>query len=428
MRRVGTGRAGTLVAGAVAFILGLPGGSVQGQSPSPDPGTGGQAGVVTLGADQALGGDDLLRAAAWGLLRNESTRIEAADGGIRIRQEGKNGSDWTWRQPFRSVPVMRVGVDTAFERGSGEAGPMCGSAGDDPSFYGGIATSGGQWVVIRLEGNDLNVVARGELPGSPPTEGTTTRLELECAVTGEGGDRIAMWVDGVNVADVTDATTVGPYTRPGLFAGVYGDRFQALFTDLAVTGGDAYAPVVSTGSGGPDASPSTSGDPTPDRSGDPDPATPAPTSLPIPSAEAPTPPAVGALLQVVPSEIAASCRSVEPDVDSGQLEALLCVPGGSLEAAEYYRYDTLERLEAAFTRLVPAGADVSGTDCSVSGAMVEYTVYGRTAGTLACYDSPRGGVTAQWTNRDLLVLAFGSSRAATYADVYAWWQAAGPIP
>jgi hypothetical protein len=400
---------------------------VHGQSPSPDPGSEGQPVVISLGADQALGGRDLLRAAAWGLLQNASTRIEAADGGIRIGQEGKNGSDWTWRQPFEPVPVMRVGVDTAFERGRGEAGPMCGSAGDDPSFYGGIATAEGQWVVIRLEGNVLSVVARGELPGSPPANGTTTRLELECAVTGEGGDRIAMWVDGVNVADVTDATTVGPYTRPGLFAGVYGDRFQALFTDLAVKGGDAYAPAVSTDAGGPAASPDTPA-PTPDGSGDPPPPTPAPTSVPVATAEAPTPPAVGALLQVVPSDIAASCQSVEPDLDSGQLEALLCVPGGSLEAAEYYRYDTLERLEAAFTRSVPAGVDVSGTDCSVSGAMVDYTVSGRPAGVLACYDNPRGGVTAQWTNRDLLVLAFGGSRSASFADVYAWWQAAGPIP
>lgn len=449
MRRVATGRAGALAGlAALAATVSSAGVGVVAQSPSPDPR--GQAGVITLGADRALGGDNLLRPGAWGLSRTDTTRIEAEDGGIRIRQEDKTGSDWTWREPFRSVPVMRVGVETTFDRGPGEAGPMCGSAGRDPSFYGAIATTDGEWVVIRLEGSDLTVVDRGPLPGPTPTEDSTTRLEIECAVTGEGGDRIAVWVDGINAGDVTDAVSIGPFTRPGLYAGIYGDRFEALFTGMAVKGGDVYAPVVSTGTGGPDASPLASGspaasdapvlDPTPEpsaepvvepspgASGDPGLATPAPSLAPLPSEIAPTPLPVGTLLQAVPADIAADCRTVEPDTSSGQLEAILCVPAGSLDAAEYYRYATLEDLEAAFMRLVPAAAEVAGTDCSVSGAMVDYTVSGRSTGVLACYDDPLGGVTVQWTNRDLLVLAFGTTRDGSYADAYAWWQAAGPIP
>lgn len=414
--------------GVVVLACAVPGTAVTAQSPSPDPGTGGQAQVVTFGADRELGTGVLLKRSTWGLVDQDNVKIEAEDGGIRIRQEGKSGSDWTWRDPLQGVPVMRVAVDTTFDRGPGEAGPMCGSTGKDPSFYGAITTTDGGWVIIRLEGSDLVVVARGDLPAAAPGQGTTTRLELECAVTGDAGDRIAMWVDGTNVADVTDATSIGPFSRPGLFAGIYGDRFEALFTAMEVKGGDTFAPVVTTVDGGPDASPGPSGSPTPDASGDPGTATPAPSLAPLPSEVAPTPLPVGSLLGAVPEDIAAGCQTVEPDAATGQLEAILCVPGGSLDSAEYYRYATADDLDAAFTRLVPGGADVTGTDCAVSGSMTEFTVSGRTAGLLACYDDPRGGVTMQWSNRDLLVLAFGTSRAGSYADAYAWWQAAGPFP
>ena len=59
---------------------------------------------------------------------------------------------------------------------------------------------------------------------------------------------------------------------------------------------------------------------------------------------------------------------------------------------------------------------------------MDYTISGRTIGQLACYDAPHKAVAFQWTERDLLVLAFGSLNSGSYADAYAWWQDAGPNP
>ncbi len=401
MSWVGWGPRLTLVASLAALAVTTGVQPVSAQAPSPPVDSAGQASVVTLGADTELLRDGFDGPSSWGLGETDTVTISFGGGGLRIRQEGGGGgSNWTWRDSVAARPVVRVGVDTTFERGTGEAGPMCVSEANPPSFYLGIATTRDDWVVARIVDSDIEVIARGPLPGPAPSEGTRTRIEIECAVTGGAGDRIALFVDGTNVADVTDGRSIGPFDRPGVYAGIYGQSFQALFDDLVMSGGEAYAPATSLE--GPGESPS-----------------PPPQPTPLPA---------GTLMAAVPASFRADCRTVPPDTASGQLEAVLCVPAGAVDAAEYYRYATLDALDAAFARFIPSGAALSGTSCADGPSTADFTVNGRVAGTLACYGDPRGGVTFQWANRDLLVLAFGTTRAGTYADADAWWQTAGPIP
>ena len=593
------------------------------QDPSASPGPTAGAGVTTLGATTVLLSDDFEPIADWGLLATEEVRIEGEDGGLRIRLRSSDQANWTWRGVGQPSNVLRTSVTAAIDAGSGEAGPMCGSTADDPSFYLGVVTTQQEWVLAHIVDGTISVIARDTLAAPAIGDDTTVRLELECAVTGDGRDRLAFFVDGVNVADATDAGSLGPFDRVGLYAGVFQEEFGVVFDDLVAFGGETYDPQAVSGQG-PDASaepspepsgpqltslgatsvlweeafsdrtwaPSESdggtidhvgdqlrfvlrptnnaiwtwlrfpaaatvlgietdvtldegdgsagpmcgsaegGDPTfyfagletsndivigrieasqltdllrtslPDgtdvtedpqirvriecaglpaggdriavwvdgqlaadhvtesaigpfdkagllgeggdrrwqatfadlvvRSGAtyaPQGGEPVVSPAPLPSVTPPTPPPVGALLDALPDAYASDCRTAPGDASAGQLEAVLCVPAGSATTAEYYRYASAEALQTAFDQfLTLAGGDRERTDCQTGPAVVDYMIDGRTAGALACYDDPRGGVTFQWMNRDLLVLAFGTHASGAYADAYTWWQDAGPKP
>jgi len=608
-----------------------------GQDPGASPGPVAGAGVVTLGASLERLTDDFEPITDWGLLDTDEVRIEGEDGGLRIRLRSSDQANWTWRGVGQASAVLRTSVTAAIDGGSGETGPMCGSTDTDPSFYLGVVTTRQEWVLARIVDGAISVIARDALVAPSIGEDTTVRLELECAVTGDGRDRLAFFVDGVNVADATDAGSLGPFDRVGLYGGVFQEAFAVVFDDLVALGGDTYDPQVTVGPG-PDRSADPAAEPTSEPSGAPvalsslgatsvlwedtfsertwapsdgergtisyagdqlrfvlrptnnaiwtwlefqspavvlgvetdvilgdgdgsagpmcgsaagedpefyfagletgndivigrieqseltdlaraplpagidvsaDPrvrvriecaglptggdrvvvwidgqlaadhvtasaigpfdksgllgeggdrrwratfddlvvragttyapqgdqlaASPAPvpsvSPAPRPSIVPATPLPVGALLGAVPDAFASGCRIVPEDPATGQLEALLCVPAGSATTAEYYRYASAEALQAAFDQYVTlAGGDLEGTDCTAAPAVLEYTIGGRAAGELACYDDPRGGVTIQWSNRDLLVLAFGTHAAGAYADAYTWWQDAGPNP
>jgi hypothetical protein len=603
----------------------------QDASASPEPP--GQASVVSLGATTELFADGFTPADAWGRLDEESASIQPEDGGLRFRLLADDQSRWSWRTLDRAVPVLRFGIDASLGEGSGSGGVLCGSSGADPSFFLGVVNNAGEWVLGRIVDSTTTVIARDVVPGLQPGGGPPVRVELECAVTGEGGDRVALFVDGVNVADHTDASSFGPFDKAGLYASVATQPFEVLFDDARALGGDTFAPEVTLGpSPSPEASPDPSAGPvggpgltslgattvihdepfddesvwgvtrgdrgsiaydegalrvtlrpsnnalwswltfpegagvlgveaalsldpgagaagpmcgsteaeprfiyaTVGRQGDvsvgtitgsrleqldrvpipggPDavrdgevrlrlecgvvgdgtdrvaawvndvlvadlttpssigpfgragvlgtngdrrwsatfddlvvrtgPAlapvgeaatlqptdAPLPTLAPDPSVAPPTPLPVGQLLQAVPDAFREDCRAVAPDAGTGQLEAVLCAPAGDARSAEYYRYDSAASLEAAFEAFLERAAVAApGTDCTLGPTVVDYTIDGRSAGRLACYQAARGGgVTVQWTNLDLLVLAFGSHASDAFADAYAWWQDAGP--
>ena len=409
MGRVRMGRAGRAGLGFVLSAVMVAGaGPVVAQDLSAPPGpVAGQATMVTLGADNLVYTDDFSSTDGWGVLDEDDAHIEGADGGLRFRLLADDSSRWTWHTLDAAQTVLRVGIEATLEPGTGSAGPMCGSGGDDPSFFAGVVNNAGEWVLARIVNSVTTVIERDAVPGLDLSQGGTVSIELECAVTGDGGDRIGLFVDGVNVADVTDASSFGPYLDAGLFASVATQPFEVRFDDARVLGGDTYAPVVV------DALAPTA----------------APSAAPQPSGPPSTPLPLGRLLEAVPIGFRGDCRTASADKAAGQLEAVLCVPAGGATTAEYYRYATEADLQAAFDRfLALEGGDPTGTDCTTAPGLVDYTISGRTIGQLACYDAPHKAVAFQWTERDLLVLAFGSLNSGSFADAYAWWQDAGPNP
>ena len=278
MRHAGRIR-GTKAAGALGALLALA--STGGQVIAQD------ADVSSLGATEPRYESAFSSAEDWGTLDEPAAVIGLQDGGLRFDLREDDLSRWSWHDLGMASTVQRVGVTAEFGPGSGAAGPMCGSGGSDPSFLVGVVNTDGEWVLLRIVASRSQIIDRGPVPGPGPADGGRVRLELECAVTGTGGDRLLFLVDGVTVADVTDTSVVGPFTRSGLYARVATAPFRVTFDDVAVLGGDTYAPQSPT---------------------DLVPATPSPSRAPF-----------GALIDAVPAALRADCRAVAPDAATGQL-------------------------------------------------------------------------------------------------------------
>jgi len=86
-----------------------------------------------------------------------------------------------------------------------------------------------------------------EIERVPLPEGVTPsashRLALECAVTGSGGDRLVVWVDGVLAIDHLTSGSLGAFDRTALYAAADSRRFAASFDDVTIKAGSEYRPV-----------------------------------------------------------------------------------------------------------------------------------------------------------------------------------------
>jgi hypothetical protein len=379
--------------------------------------------VITLGADTEIFRDDFGAVGYWGVSGNDAGRIEYADGALRFSTTTAPDYRWTWVDLEAQAPVLwvRAAVDMAIKGGA--AGPMCLTRGTSPSLLFGLVNTEGEWVVGRTMDDSLRVLARGPLPPSIDlTQGGRAIVSLECAMTGMSGGRVAVWVDGVNLADVSIPETVGPFSGPGLFGEGYVDGFEARIDDVVVATGTTYEPLVRSPEGAPPLPPAS-----------PPPASPPPASpglaSPAPSASAAASVApFGGLTSHVPVAFSLNCTAAEADPSIGLLETIQCTPAGEVESAGYLRYDSVERLDSAFDGLLIAnGAVTDGADCSVGPALVEYTIGDHTAGRLACYRSGSDAL-VQWSNRDLLVMGIGAESSGDFGTLFTWWQDAGPLP
>ncbi len=371
-----------------------------------------RAEVITLGADTEILRDDLGAVGYWGTSGDDAAVIEYADGTLRFSTTTAPSPRWSWRELEVVTPVlwMRASVDLAVRGGAG--GAMCGDAGTPPSFLFGIVNTEDEWVVGRAMGPDVSVIARGALPPSIDlTQGGRAIVSLECAVTGPSGGRVAVWVDGVNVADVTLTEAIGPFSRAGLYGEGWVDGFTVALDDVVAASGTAYAPLMRSPDGSLPVPPAS-----------------APPILPLPSAStgASLTPA-GDVLDHVPAAISGSCTPTASDPANGLVAAVQCAPAGEIDRAAYFRYDGMAALEAAFAAVMAdAGAVTQGTDCSVGPAMVEYTVGDRSAGRLACYLAD-GTAVALWTNTELLMMGIGAETSGDFGRLFTWWQDAGPL-
>jgi hypothetical protein len=436
-RVTGAATGATYLAGLLLSSLFASAAAQGSTEPSPAVPPGGE--VVTLGADTLILEEPFDSGDRWGLAQDANGSITYADGALHVAIDVAPSAKWTWTQLGQAEPVLWMRAAVALSPAGGAAGPMCGSAGDPPAFLFGVVNTSDEWVLGRAFQNALTVVSRGPLPASSGLSGGGEAVvSLECAMTGTGGDRVAMWVDGVNVADVTFEQADGPFALAGLLGEGYAVGFDARIDDVAVATGAAYAPLVRVPAGG-SAVPAASLLPLPAASLTPVTPTATPSAAappvsspaPLPVASPVTPGAsavaVDDLLGHIPSAISANCAAVAPDPVNGLVAVVQCAPAGDLASAAYFRYATADELEAAFDQLLEHNAAVTdGSDCSVGPGLVEYTIGDATAGRLACYLLD-GTVVVQWTNRDLGIMGFGADPSGDFAKAFAWWQNAGPL-
>ena len=369
--------------------------------------------VITLGADTEIFRDDFGVAGSWGVTSDEAASIAYADGALRF--DFGVAPRWVWTQRAVGAEVaalwVRASLDIAAKGGS--AGPMCGVGGSSPAFLFGIVNTEGEWVVGRIDGQDLAVLARGPLPPSIDlAQGGSAIVSLECAMTDATAVRVAVWVDGVNVADVSVPDAMAPFSLAGLFGESYVEGFGVVADDVVVATGATYEPLMRSPQ---EALPLPPASPTPDG--------PVPSAAAVPSV-APT----VDLLSRVPAAFSANCSAAEADPANGLLAALECAPAGDAGSAAYFRYDSLEALEDTFTAVLAGDSAITeGTDCSVGPALVDYTIGDQPAGRLACY-LVDGTAVALWTNVDLLMMAMGVEASGDFGKLFTWWQDAGPLP
>jgi hypothetical protein len=201
--------------------------------------------VVTLGATEEVLRDGFDVPGTWGTVDDDSGAIEYDDGVMRFVLREVPNAKWNWLDLGRQAPVLWVRTDLAMRADGGAGGPMCGTAATPAVHVFGIISTDGEWIIGWTSGSDLGVYERGPLPARNDfSEGGSAVVNLECAMTGPAGDRVAMWIDGVNVADISIPETLGPYSSAGLYAEGYDEGFRVVFDDVVAATGESYTPVM----------------------------------------------------------------------------------------------------------------------------------------------------------------------------------------
>jgi hypothetical protein len=315
--------------------------AAQEESPSPTPAAPIPE-VVTFGATNEVLRDSFDVPGAWGTVDDESGSIQYNDGALRFLLRQVPNAKWNWLDLGSEAPVLwvRTALDLRAEGGAG--GPMCGTPASPPVHLFGIVSTDGGWVVGRTSGSELGVYARGDLPPYIDlTEGGPAIVSLECAVTGTGGDRVAMWVDGVNVADVAIPDAFGPFSSAGLYGEGYEEGFRVVFEEVLAATGDVYFPILrGPGVQLPDAVSSPAASPAPPAS--PAPTSPepspsevpaSPTTEPTEAVESPVPasPAIPPTPSAAASEAPASPTAEPSGAPASPVAEASAVAGGSPE-------------------------------------------------------------------------------------------------
>ena len=138
--------------------------------------------------------------------------------------------------------------------------------------------------------------------------------------------------------------------------------------------------------------------------------------------------AVLELLTHVPAAWRDACTARRP-VGSEELAGVVCAPVGDAAQAEYYRYASLDALDAAFTaRTADSGQALDTDDCAIGPSVLTWSVPGGSNGRIACFENrdTLGGRIIVWTDEAVGVLALGVHPGDSYAELYDWWLGAGP--
>jgi hypothetical protein len=147
-----------------------------------------------------------------------------------------------WDDVGLSTPLDRVRVDATVlvGDGSGGGGTLCaGADAGTHSLWAGI-NGDGEWLVGRIVDTRLQLAERGDAPrvrrhDVPVGAPYPWLVTLECTADPVAGDRVRLWVEGVQVADVVD-DAVGPYARVGLVGSADTGGLSITFDDFTVYG------------------------------------------------------------------------------------------------------------------------------------------------------------------------------------------------
>ena len=201
--------------------------------------------VITLGATNEVLRDGFDLPGAWGTADDEAGAIQYDEGTLRFVLRKAPNAKWNWLDLGREAPVLWVRAALDLRGKGGAGGPMCGTDSTPPVHIFGLVSTDGEWIMGRASGNELGVYERGPLPAHQDlSKGGAALVSLECAMTGPAGDRVAMWIDGMNVADITIPDSIGPFTNAGLYGEGYDAGFRVIFDEVVAATGEVYSPVI----------------------------------------------------------------------------------------------------------------------------------------------------------------------------------------
>jgi hypothetical protein len=250
----------------------------QGASPSPVADTMVPAsaapspGQVSPNASSSLPGvllqDDFSQPGDWWVGSDRTATSGYRDGGYGVQLHRGGRSLWDWQPLDEGHERLTVEASVLVERGSGAGGPICGPVeGDDPWIWAG--TNGADWLVGRIVDTHLQLADRGPLPivrdpDAPVGGQLPVRVTLECNVgDGDAGDRVIVWIDGTQVADLEDIKA-GPYGKAGIVYSADRKGLRVLFDDLVVSDPAIAEAATASPVASPGPTPADAASPAPD--------------------------------------------------------------------------------------------------------------------------------------------------------------------
>ena len=194
---------GALVATVLLAVTAFPALAQDEAEPAPD-----------LGATFGLYEDDFSQVGLWGQNSDERGTLENAGGSYRITLAEDDASLWTWVGFPGKDDAWRMEADVTLEAGPGAGGLMCGSDADPDDFLVGVVNGANEWALLDIHDSTWSLVAGGPLPaGIDLSAGGTTRLALDCAVTGSEADQVRLWADGQLLGSQEAAPRIGPFNH-----------------------------------------------------------------------------------------------------------------------------------------------------------------------------------------------------------------------
>jgi len=321
----------------------------------------------------------------------EHHRVAYEEGRLIVEVKGPGRSTWTMRG-FGDWPL--VDIEARIERPGpaleGFHGLTCGRSNDD--FYAGLLDGTGGTVLLRVVSGQATVLLRDDTPLPEVTSGQPIDLVLSCAGTEAGGTpRVSLSVGERVVASAADPSGFVSFLRGGFYVESGGGADGSV-----MTGDDFRVMVGLVAADAPGPSLPVSGDP-----------------------------ALEALLLHVPEGLRDQCRIVDR-LDSAADIAVDCGTS-DVPLAVDLQYGDVAAMTADYDELVEEHTEATGSGCQSEASEGPYTVDATEAGRLLCVLDD-GVVTLYWTDERSRIMGQAQAVDGSFADLYAWWLAAGPLP